>query len=66
MIDLAGMKDTFYAALRDRVAAGNAGRTVVVRGVVRPGVGSDRERAAGRGGGRDCAGGLLLRALDRG
>ena len=31
-------KDTFYAALRDRVAAGNAARTVVVRGVTRPGV----------------------------
>ena len=31
-------KDTFYVTLRDRVAAGNAGRTVVVRGVVRPGV----------------------------
>lgn len=31
-------KDTFYVALRDRVAAGNSGRTVVVRGVVRPGV----------------------------
>ena len=38
MVDLQGMKDTFYAALRDRVAANNAGRTVVVRGVVRPGV----------------------------
>ncbi len=32
------IKDTFYAALRDRVAAGNASRTVVVRGVLRPGV----------------------------
>ena len=31
-------KDTFYATLRSRVAAGNAARTVVVRGVVRPGV----------------------------
>lgn len=31
-------KDTFYVALRDRVAAGNPARTVVVRGVVRPGV----------------------------
>lgn len=31
-------KDTFYEVLRDRVAAGNAGRTVVVRGVVRPAV----------------------------
>ena len=33
-----GIKDTFYLMLRDRVAAGNAGRTVVVRGTVRPGV----------------------------
>ena len=32
------LKDTFYVTLRDRVAAGNAGRTVVVRGVTRPGV----------------------------
>jgi hypothetical protein len=31
-------KDTFFVALRDRVAALNPGRTVVVRGVVRPGV----------------------------
>ena len=33
-----GIKDAFYRMLRDRVAAGNAGRTVVVRGVERPGV----------------------------
>jgi hypothetical protein len=32
------LKDTFYLMLRDRVAAGNASRTVVVRGVTRPGV----------------------------
>jgi hypothetical protein len=31
-------KDTFFVALRDRVAALNPARTVVVRGVVRPGV----------------------------
>ena len=31
-------KDTFYLMLQGRVAAGNPGRTVVVRGVVRPGV----------------------------
>jgi hypothetical protein len=31
-------KDTFFVALRDRVATGNPARTVVVRGVVRPGV----------------------------
>ena len=33
-----GIKDAFYRMLRGRVAAGNPGRTVVVRGVVRPGV----------------------------
>ena len=32
------IKDTFYAALRDRVAAGNASRTIVVRGTMRPAV----------------------------
>ncbi len=32
------LKDTFYLMLRDRVAAGNAARTVVIRGVTRPGV----------------------------
>jgi hypothetical protein len=32
------MKDTFYAAIRNRVAANNPARTVVVRGVIRPGV----------------------------
>ena len=31
-------KDTFYQVLRDRVAAANPARTVVVRGVLRPGV----------------------------
>lgn len=31
-------KDTFYVMLRDRIAATNAQRTVVVRGVLRPGV----------------------------
>ena len=31
-------KDTFYEVLRRRVAAGNPDRTVVLRGVVRPGV----------------------------
>lgn len=31
-------KDTFYKVLRDRVAAANPARTVVVRGVLRPGV----------------------------
>lgn len=32
------IKDTFYAALRDRVAAGNADRTIALRGVTRPAV----------------------------
>ena len=31
-------KDTFYVTLRDRLAALNPARTVVVRGMVRPGV----------------------------
>ena len=31
-------KDTFYQMLRDRIAAGNPARTLVVRGVLRPGV----------------------------
>lgn len=30
--------DTFYVTLRDRVAAGNPDRTMVVRGTLRPGV----------------------------
>ncbi len=38
MLNVQVAKDTFYAALRDRVAAGNPARTVVVRGVLRPGV----------------------------
>lgn len=37
-VEIQGIKDTFYRTLRDRVAAGNAGRTIVVRGVVRPAV----------------------------
>lgn len=31
-------RDTFYVMLRDRIAAGNPARTMVVRGVVRPSV----------------------------
>ena len=38
MLDVQGAKDTFYATLRDRVAGGNAARTIEVRGVLRPGV----------------------------
>lgn len=37
-MNLQNFKDAFYVALRGRVAAGNAARTSVVRGVVRPGV----------------------------
>ena len=37
-MSLQDVKDTFYGALRDRVAAGNPSRQVVVRGVLRPGV----------------------------
>ncbi len=38
MLSVQLAKDTFYATLRDRVAAANAARAVVVRGVTRPGV----------------------------
>lgn len=38
MLSVQLAKDTFYATLRDRIAAGNAARTIVLRGVVRPGV----------------------------
>ncbi len=38
MLSVQVAKDTFFATLRNRVAAGNAARTVVVRGTVRPGV----------------------------
>ena len=38
MLSVQLAKDTFYATLRNRVAAGNAARTVVIRGTVRPGV----------------------------
>jgi len=38
MLNVQVAKDTFYAALCARVAAGNPARTVVVRGVIRPGV----------------------------
>ncbi len=32
------VKDSFYAGLRDRIAAANPARTMVVRGVIRPAV----------------------------
>lgn len=32
------VKDSFYAGLRDRIAAANPARTIVVRGVIRPAV----------------------------
>ena len=35
---LQSLKDTFYATLCGRIAAGNPARTVVVRGTLRPGV----------------------------
>lgn len=38
MVDVQDLKDTFYQVLRDRIAAGNAARTVAIRGVIRPGV----------------------------
>ena len=38
MLSVQVAKDTFFATLRDRVAAGNAARTVVIRGLTRPGV----------------------------
>jgi len=38
MLSVQVAKDTFFATLRNRVAAGNAARTVVVRGLTRPGV----------------------------
>lgn len=36
--EMQNAKDTFYEVLRNRVAAANAERTVIVRGAVRPGV----------------------------
>lgn len=47
-------KDTFYEVLRDRVAAADAALTVVVRGVVRPGVVVDENELAGSAEMRDC------------
>jgi hypothetical protein len=38
MLSVQLAKDTFYAALQARIAAGNPARTVVVRELVRPGV----------------------------
>jgi len=38
MLKVQGIKDTFYAALQSRIAAGNPDRIVVVRGTARPGV----------------------------
>lgn len=37
-LDVQDVKDTFYRLVRDRIAAGNAERTVLVRGVLRPAV----------------------------
>ena len=38
MLNVQLAKDTFYATLQSRIAAGNPARTVVIRGVTRPGV----------------------------
>ncbi len=38
MFDTQVINDTFYQALRDRIASGNPGRVVQVRGQLRPGV----------------------------
>jgi hypothetical protein len=38
MLTTQSAKDTFYSTVRDRIAAGNASRTIVVRGVLRPAV----------------------------
>jgi hypothetical protein len=38
MLTTQAAKDTFYATLRDRIAANNPARTLVVRGVLRPAV----------------------------
>jgi hypothetical protein len=47
-------KDTFYEVLRDRVAAGNAALTVVVRGVVRPAILVDENEIVSAAELRDC------------
>jgi hypothetical protein len=38
MLNVQVTKDTFYAALQTRIAAGNPARTAVIRGLIRPGV----------------------------
>jgi hypothetical protein len=38
MLNVQAVKDTFYSALQSRIAALNPARTIVVRGVLRPGV----------------------------
>ncbi len=38
MLDIQSTKDTFYTQLRDRIAAANPARTILVRGVIRPAV----------------------------
>jgi hypothetical protein len=38
MLNVQAIKDTFYATLASRIAALNPARTIVVRGVLRPGV----------------------------
>ena len=47
-------KDTFYEVLRGRMAAGNPERTVVVRGVTRPGVVVEENELVSAGTVPDC------------
>jgi hypothetical protein len=54
-------RDTFYVRLRDRLAAVNPARTMVLRGVTRPGVLVEENELASA-----SAGGCVLPALDGG
>lgn len=47
-------KDTFYEVLRGRVAAGNPDRTIVLRGVVRPGLLVEENELVSAGNLPDC------------
>ena len=53
-------RDTFYVTLRDRLAAVNPARTMVVRGVTRPGVLVEENELASA----YAAGGCVLPAVD--
>jgi hypothetical protein len=54
MVEMQNAKDTFYEVLRGRVAAGNAERTVVLRGVTRPGVMVEENELVSAGSLPDC------------